>query len=436
MTRGRSRGTCLALQTLRSLVLASQIITAPGDPLQNERNKTLIDGRLAAHLEEKLKPASYEPGNAGEAYILNTQPELFRVGDEQVYRRLLELPSKQRQRVDIHGGFELKRGHTYLLPIVERVQLPRGRHMKSSPKSSCGRLFINTRQLTDYNDGHNEAHWWCRPGAELMSWLLVQPRQFDIIIDEHTTLTQQRFFDGLDAQLSDRELIATHKRTPLMYEKTDGTARYPADVRIWQGLRVSIDVDGALTNGVIGFRARDNPQPIDMTDKSKEGTYRIDEYFDPLLAREKPCIEPHTKYLFNSNHLLHIPPHLSGELLMYSELGFEGSTHRAGFLDNDFLGDLVYEIESSEDVSLQLLHDMVCSTIWFFQTDETPERLYGPASGAHYQGQIGPRIAKYFEQPDFGYFAKEYKNAMREVMTLDRLAAISTRKKESGFELL
>ena len=122
--------------------------------------KAIEDGKIIVPSldESRIQPSSFDPIIGDELFILDTKTKgLFRGNTkEPISRTLLKLPKRQRQEHNINNGFELKTGYTYLIPLEERVKLYEGEHIKSSPKSSFGRLFLNTRLLADYNSCFDE----------------------------------------------------------------------------------------------------------------------------------------------------------------------------------------------------------------------------------------------------------------------------------------
>jgi deoxycytidine triphosphate deaminase len=107
------------------------------------------EGRIKTPFDElRIQPSSFEPIIGDEIYVLDTEAGAFQPDENQtVYGTLLQLPEKRRQKVDIGGGFELKKGFTYLVPLEDRIILSPGEYVKSSPKSSLGRVFVNYHGL-------------------------------------------------------------------------------------------------------------------------------------------------------------------------------------------------------------------------------------------------------------------------------------------------
>ncbi len=166
---------CLVSQEIRDLIEKEAIIANPDD--------------------SNIQPSSFEPTIGSEAYILDSEGGLFRPKEDQtVYKTLLELPKRKRQKIDISKGFEVKKGYSYLIKLYEKIKKDSTfQFIVSSPKSSIGRLFFNTRLLADYNSSFDEVHNFTNYNDHLNLWLLLQPLAFNAIINPGLTFNQLRF---------------------------------------------------------------------------------------------------------------------------------------------------------------------------------------------------------------------------------------------------
>nr|MCK4929717.1 2'-deoxycytidine 5'-triphosphate deaminase [Nanoarchaeota archaeon] len=383
--------------------------------------------------EERIQPSSFEPVISEELFILDTETEgMFRPQPkESIYQTLLQLPGRQRRRENIRNGFEIKKSFTYLIPLEERIILSKGEYIKSSPKSSFGRLFLNTRMLTDYNPCFDEINAQYKTSSELNMWLLVQPLAFNMIIYSGLPLNQMRFFIGQNFQLTPIELIKEFKKNPLLYIKRKKSL-IPANPIITEGLQIHLDLSGENTGGIGGLRARHNPTPIDLRKKYE---YEAEDFFDPLKCDKKITIKRSEYYLLCSKEVLKIPSHLNVELKSHSHIGLTGPLHFAGFIDNGFEGDLVFEVRSDELSSMELVDWMPISKLDVFGTNP-PDKTYGHSIGSNYYEQTGPRPSKFFKEFDFNIAARNYKKLDRMVLVQEANILNSFRKKESGFEFL
>ncbi len=422
------RGFCLASQQLREYIKQGRIQTVFTDFSQREEEGRFND----LSLEKLVQPSSLEPQLTDDCFILDTETKgIFRPQpQESIYRTLLQLPGRQRQKVSIVNGFELRKGFTYLMPLAEKIKLDRDSYIKSSPKSSYGRLFVHTRLLADYNPCYDEIQGHYRSQELLQLWLLLQPLAFNLLVYPGLTLNQLRFFQGRDAQLSSSQIEEEFENYPLLRKK-EGNALLPLEKPMVteDGLQIHLDLSGKDTEGIVALRARHNPNPIDVK-KSEE--YNAEHFFEPVLSRQM-VIRRAEYYLLSSAEVLTIPPHLNVELESHSHIGIHGPLHFAGFVDNGFQGDLVFEVRSDEIADMELCDGMPISKLKVYRT-AIPDKLYGEGSGAHYQLQVGPRPAKFFKPFDFAFAARNYEKLDRLVLVQDAHVLNRHRTTTTGFE--
>ncbi|MEK6950115.1 MAG: 2'-deoxycytidine 5'-triphosphate deaminase [Nanoarchaeota archaeon] len=425
---GNEKGFCLASQQLWEQIVQGNIVT----PFTNfsRTGERFNDPSL----EMLVQPSSLEPQLTADCFILDTETKgIFRPQhQESIYRTLLQLPGRQRQKVSLADGFELRKGFTYLLPLAEKVKLTSESYIKSSPKSSYGRLFVHTRLLADYNPCYDEIHGHYHPQELLQLWLLLQPLAFNLIVYPGLTLNQLRFFQGKDAQLSSSSIEEEFSSYPLLRRK-EGNDLAPIETPIIteDGLQIHLDLSGRDTEGIVALRARHNPLPLDL---KKKGEYDAEHFFEPVVQKQM-TIRRGEYYLLSSAEILTIPPHLNVELESHSHIGIHGPLHFAGFVDNGFQGDLVFEVRSDEIADMELSDGMPISKLKVYRT-AVPDKLYGEASGAHYQLQVGPRPAKFFKPFDFTLAARNYEKLDRLVLVQDALILNRHCHQKAGFEFI
>lgn len=403
-----------------------------------EIRREIQEGRIVvpegADFEPRIQPSSFEPTVGDEVFVLDPEThKVFRPNKGQtVYRSLLELPARRRQRVDISQGIEMKVGFSYLVPLVERLKNPDMRFAISSPKSSLGRVFLNDRMLADHNQGLNEVISSSN-GDELMLWLLLEPLAFNLVLYPGLTLNQIKFFAGDDARLTPMEIAEEWKINP-MQSVREGDKDVSIDPILTHGLRIHLDLKGLYTNGIVGLRARRNPHPIDLR---KVREYNAEDYFEPLKATDGVLrIRGREHFLLSSREVLRFPPHLSAQLRAHSDIGFIGPMHQAGFIDNGFLGDLVYEPRPDETSDVTLIDGMPISELDVYRSN-VPDKVYGEEIGSHYQGQMGPKVAKYFGDFDYPRAAREHKKLDKIVLVHDERVLLRHRAlRNDGFEFM
>lgn len=370
-----TNGICLAAQHIRDLIKTGRII---GNNIS----------------DAQIQPSSFEPTLGSEAYILDTETRgVFRPQAHQpILQTLLSLPERQRRKVNITNGFEIKKGFTYLIPLNEQITLSEGEYIKSSTKSSYGRLFLNSRLIADYNPCFDEINSAYKPNTPLHLWLLVQPLTFNLVVHPGVTINQLRFFQGHDAQLSTSEVINEFDKQPFLYieEHNDLKAVNPYVI---DGMQIHLDLTGKHTKGIKAFRARHNPEPIDLT---KTNTYDAEHYFEPLIGGDGTItLVRGEHYLLVSKEYFKIPNHLNVELKSHSHISLRGPLHFAGFIDNGFEGHLVLEVRSDEISSIVLADGMPISKLDVYRTHPT-DKPYGSQIGSNYNKQHGIKLSKYF----------------------------------------
>ncbi len=355
---------------------------------------------ISKYDEDKIQPASFEPTLSNEIYFIDTSNGLFRPSDyKRIFELIEEFPKRYIKKYSAEGGFELRAGSTYLIRLNERLSFLNDIFVKSSPKSSFGRLFVNTRLLADYNSGFDEIQ--TIKDKEIDLWLLVQPLTFNILVYPGISLNQLRFFKGGEELLNYKEISNELKRGNLI-SRVNSLNKWVINKQqnIFNSLRIHLD----LSNSVAGLIARKVWEPVDTM---KKNYYEVEDFFNVIKAPNRRVrIDPNQYCLFVSKEFLKIPPYLSAELRSHSYLGLDATLHFAGFIDNGFSGQLVLEVSSNELSPVLLDDNMPISKLDFYKTVEEPDKIYGSAIGSNYQEQVGIRPAKFFKKFDLNDLKK------------------------------
>ncbi len=371
------------------------------------RGYTLGDGEIEARIEQHklIVPAGYKERKQVQFSSLDTtiRNMIYQLPCDArrsviTKGRVLSELMKISKPIDISKGYELKKTFTYIAPLNEIVTLEGLTSIKASPKSSLGRLFVNTRMISDFNLYLDEIQGSQVSGEdEINLYLMITPLAFNIIIHPYDSLLQIRFVDGPDSKVSEREIVRSCKKNPLLYgkeTKTDGLI--PIDPIISDGgIQLHLDAKGKFNKNLVGLRTKDNPDPIDLT---KIRHYEPLEYYEPMIYGEHPLtIWSGDNVLLSSIEIVKIPRYWSGEFRAYSQSGADAIEHRAGFFDPGFFACAVGERTSNEPKEVELVHGSTLSKLDLFRT-RTPRTLYGSGnSGSNYQGQIGPTPPKFFK---------------------------------------
>ncbi len=351
--------------------------------------------------DRQIQPASLDLRLGRKAYRLISSflPELSAITN-----RLNVLDFYQSDLVmyemDVTDGAILEKGHVYLVPLLESLQLPKTLRARANPKSTTGRLDVFTRVVTDLNAGFDEI----RAGYDGPLYLEVVPRSFAIRVKTGYSLNQIRFVRG-EATVSDAALQTLHTQTPLLYHnvstKKSLTSR---DLRTERGLFLRIDLKGddRSASPIIGYRAKKNSHVIDL---SKVGYYAALDFWEPLYRHRQDSLllEPEEFYILASKERIRVPPGYAAEMVAYEAACGELRTHYAGFFDPGFgFGNrelhgtqVVLEVRP-HDVPF-LIHDgQTFFKVVYDRMLDVPTQLYGTALGSSYQRQ-GLTLSKHFK---------------------------------------
>ncbi|HEY7532686.1 MAG TPA: 2'-deoxycytidine 5'-triphosphate deaminase, partial [Nitrospiraceae bacterium] len=302
--------------------------------------------------------------------------------------------------MDLTEGAILEKGHVYLVPLLESLNLPKTLRARANPKSTTGRLDVFTRVVTDLNAGFDEIRaGYCGP-----LYLEVVPRSFAIKVRTGYSLNQIRFVRG-EAAVTDGALQTLHKQTPLLYHNVSGKkALTSRDLRTERGLFLRIDLKGddRSSSPVIGYRAKKNSHVIDL---SKIGYYAALDFWEPLYRHRQDSLllEPEEFYILASKERIRVPPGYAAEMVAYEAACGELRTHYAGFFDPGF-GFGGGEIHGTQVVLEVRPHDvpfLIHDGQTFFKVVydkmlDVPTQLYGSIIGSSYQRQ-GLTLSKHFK---------------------------------------
>src|SRR5271167_1897294 len=301
------------------------------------------------------------------------------------------------EKIDLRDGATLERDRPYLVPLIEQLRLPEHIRAKANPKSSTGRLDVFTRVITDRNHRFDEI----AAGYQGKLYLEIVPRSFAIRVKTGLSLNQVRLICG-DARLGDRELLALHQECPLLYR--DSHPLRESELSLADGLFLSLDVSGPL-EGVVGYRARRNSLPIDLT---RAGALSWGDYWEPVHPERggRIVLDPEVFYLLLSSEEVSIPPSYAAEMLAYDPTAGELRTHYAGFFDPGFgyspgrkaHGSRAALEVRARDVSFMVEHRQPVCKLAFERMAEDPDVLYGQDVGSNYQGQQTMLSKHFLEQ--------------------------------------
>src|SRR6056297_1258282 len=151
-------------------------------------------------LPEQIQPASLDLRLGQIAYRVRAS---FLTGSgRSVADRLGEF---EMHRIDLGPGAVLEKGCVYVVPLMERLDLPEGVQAVANAKSSTGRLDLLTRVITDGGVEFDRV----APGYAGPLYAEICPRSFSVLVRPGMRLTQIRLRSG-EARLDDDALAALH----------------------------------------------------------------------------------------------------------------------------------------------------------------------------------------------------------------------------------
>jgi dCTP deaminase len=362
--------------------------------LPRQRIKALIHRRMiqgAVEIEEsQLQPASLDLRLGAKAYRV---PASFLPGKgKTVEQQLTELEFDE---VNLEHGAVLEKGIVYLVELLEVLDLPDSVAAVANPKSSTGRLDVFTRLIADNSDVFDSV-----PGGyKGKLYAEISPCSFSIRVRKGSRLNQIRFRRRNPAQnetttrftFADKELLEKHRTSALV----DG------EIRVRNGLILSVDLEGDPSTKFVGYRAQKYTGVIDI---DKVAAYDLRDFWEQVHVRnfKKLILDPNQFYILASREKIHIPPDWAAEMVPIDPMMGEFRVHYAGFFDPGFGftehghpgSRAVLEVRSHE-VPFVLEHGQAIGRLVYEIVAEPPDVLYGQINTSNYQGQ-GLKLSKHF----------------------------------------
>jgi dCTP deaminase len=352
------------------------------------------EGELPA---QSIQPASLDLRLGDVAYRLRCS---FLPDDEPVESALRRY---EMGRIDLGGGAGgiLEQNRPYLVPLVEQLDLPPDVSAKANPKSSTGRLDIFTRVITDNSFMFDEVS----RGYRGRLYLEIVPRTFTIRLHPGLSLNQLRLMRG-HTGLADEEIRRLHASTPLLYR--NGVALTGDEIAVSNGLFMGLHLGREAGQEVIGYRAKENSELIDL---GKTDHYAVRAFWEEVLSEgskhgARIVLHPEKFYLLLSEDSVAIPPEYAAEMTAYDPTSGELRTHYAGFFDpgfgydpevSAFTGSRAALEVRAHDVPFAVEHGQNICKLSFERMIEPPDRLYGYALDSNYQGQE-VALSKHFKR--------------------------------------
>jgi len=381
------------------------------------------DLKLTEKREERIQPASYEPG---------IEDRCWRVPDGfypepgvSVIESLRRLNPRERPefKVTEENGIVAFQNHSLLFPLEGNWKVPQNFFVNASPKSTEGRMFNFARVIADGIPGYDSI----QGPFEGKMYVLLKPLAFNNHVFPDFTFVQLRAYCRNQCVLSDAQLLRLIHQHNLV--RHNGVPLPLDDIKVNNGLVLTADVEGKESDGVIGFKTRRNPEPID---RRVIGKIPWENYFDALLApRDGKYDLKHGDFvLAQSWEWLKMTPTHAGVMDASRLEMMENRAHMAGYFDgNEFEGIATLEIPVIDAMSLW--HRKLLCAVKYEEMRAIPDKEY---HGAH-QGQRFALIPKPMTRPDSAEIAGKTASEKEFIMYVDR-ATLFGKDHFDGFRLV
>ncbi|HAY90535.1 MAG TPA: 2'-deoxycytidine 5'-triphosphate deaminase, partial [Rhodobacteraceae bacterium] len=228
-----------------------------------EGGQITIDTPLA---DGQIQPASLDLRLGTKAWRVRAS---FLAGNgRRVADRLQDFEMHQ---IDLSQGAVLEKGCVYVVPLMERLALPRNITAVANAKSSTGRLDLLTRVITDDGTEFDRIP----AGYNGPLYAEICPRSFSVLVRPGMRLNQIRFRVG-HAILSDAELTTLHETQKLV----------SGEAVIDDGLGFSVDLKPSKGD-LVGYRAKPHTGVIDL---DKIGHYDPREFWEDIRSNDGQII--------------------------------------------------------------------------------------------------------------------------------------------------
>lgn len=284
------------------------------------------------------------------------------------------------ERLDLTSGAILFKGQTYLIPCLT-FDLPNDLEIRTSPKSSIGRIDLLVRSVFDHTGLYDRVP----TGGSGELWIEVTPQSFNVRVQEGIALNQLRTY------------IKNAEKTDVRNERiTYDEHGEPLDATHHSPSKIILSLS-ARPNTIAGYESVHTNEVIDLT---KTYTLNHNRFFREIATDEdgRITIEKDRFYILSTKERIAVPHHLSAEMVPFFHLVGELRAHYAGFFDPGFgwgRGGCSAVLEVRPQENLTAYHGQPICLMEFSSHTKAVSVPYGEA-GNNYQVQIGPRPAKYF----------------------------------------
>ena len=355
--------------------------------------KMVESGEIINAGEKNIQPAGVDLSVSEEGYRMKGA---FLPRKNESAREIIKEESLY--KIDLNNPLE-KNG-IYLIKLNESLNLPENVFAFSSPRSSVGRVDLQTRLIVDGYSRFDSVP----AGYKGELWLQVIPKSFLIKLNFEDRLNQIRFFNG-EAKIGGREIEKIYSEQKLLFDENlnfiDSNEKIAKDGN--GGIVMNINLNGEKSDGIVGYKNMLIDQVLDF---SKKDYYNPDDFFEPVYAPEngKLILEKESFYIFSTKEYIRVPGNFASEMIAYDIYNGEFRSHYAGFFDPGFGygkdGEIkgrqaVLEIRSYENNFIFRDGQPICR-MNFERLIEPADFVYGEEIGSHYANQSGPKLSKHF----------------------------------------
>ncbi len=340
----------------------------------DEQLKELIGKEIKSDydLEGRVEAASIDVPIGARAYLVDNDFLPFK-------HRVKDLVEEHAiKSYDLTKKTELHKGHTYLVELLD-LDLAPHQSARFSPKSSIGRVDLMVKSVID-GVGRND---YIPAGSKGSVWAKIKPQSFNVLLQEGMPLNQLRVFDETKESYCE---IDPNEVLPGTYNPSSNLTTPP------NKLSLSIGVP----EGLVGYKAKHTNRFLDLT---QIGVHEANDFFEEVHANNGVLqLEKDAFYILATRENISIPARYSVEMEAINPEHGELRVHYAGFFDPGFglpnPASGVLEVRAQEN--MPVFHGQPICDLKFHKNSQEPTELYGSGS-SNYQGQKGPRLAKYIK---------------------------------------
>ncbi len=341
---------------------------------------------LTPEREARIQPANYDIVIEDKCWRV---PNGFRPDlGVSVLESLRRLNPRDRKEYVMNDGVVITPGFSYLFPLEGNWNVPKNFFIRASPKSTEGRMFNFVRLIADGMPGYDEVGELFRGKL----YALVRPLAFHNLVFPGFAFTQLRAYCRRQCILPDEELVRLVNQQHLV--KRNNAVLQLDEIKFNNGLLLTADLEGEESGGVVGFRCRPNPDPVD---RRAARTLDWAQYFEPVFAPPTKTIDLKKGefYLMHSREWVEMTPTHAGIMTYYRPDMMENRSNAAGYFDaNRFVGVATLEIPVIDETIMY--HGAQFCAIQFEHVRATPDKEYRGG----YHSQKFALIPKPFTLPD------------------------------------